>query len=528
MPSNWTERRVVITGLGVVTPLGHELDAFWNALLITEIYDDAGEHVGFLGIQRDISAKKNAEFALRQSEAHLRSVLDLEPDCVKIVSPNGRLMEMNAAGLAMIEAESIDLVRGVQLEELIDEEHRSMFRRMHQQVLGGQAGHLEFAIRGLKGTPRWLESRCVPFRDADGKITGLLGVTRDVTTRRQDESAIRESRNRLDSILNSISEVVYSASLTGDEILFISDHAHTLYGRPTHDFIAVPNLWLSMIHADDRDAVDACIQTLNETGKFEAEYRIIRPDGGQRWVRDRGQFVRDNAGTPIRLDGVISDITESREIEEQVRASLREKEALLKEIHHRVKNNLQIVSSLLNLQIEKVSDPLTLEALRESQNRVRSMALVHETLYRFGNLGRIDLAEYMSALCSHLFRSFGVDPSIVQLTLNVVNASLDLERAIPLGLITNELVSNALKYAFPHGRSGVIRVEFEIATAASYKLVVADDGIGLPDSFDLNQLRSLGLQLTRDLAQQLAGSLTITHGPGTAFHFSFPLFPSHN
>jgi two-component sensor histidine kinase len=110
----------------------------------------------------------------------------------------------------------------------------------------------------------------------------------------------------------------------------------------------------------------------------------------------------------------------------------------------------------------------------------------------------------------------------------VVNTSLDLERAIPLGLITNELVSNALKYAFPRRRSGVIRVDLEIASEDCYRLIVADDGIGLPDSFDLNQLRSLGLQLTRDLIQQLSGSLTIVHAPGTAFHISFPLIPSEN
>ena len=798
---------------------------FWNALLITEIHNDAGEQIGFLGIQRDVTAKKDAELALRQSEVHLRSILDLEPDCVKVVSPSGRLMEMNAAGLAMIEAGSIEQVRGAKLEDLIVEEHRVLFRRMHQQVLAGDAGRLEFAISGLKGTHRWLESRCVPYRSTDGKITGLLGVTRDVTTRRQVEVTMRESRNRLNSILNSISEVVYSASVSGDGILFMSDHAMTLYGRTAIDFIAVPNLRFSVIHADDQNAVNECLQTLNETGEYDAEYRIIRPDGGQRWVRDRGQFMRDDAGIPIRLDGVISDITdrrerqtqaanerlvlellasgaplddvlhqvalnseqlcwgmlcsimildesgerlrhaaapglpvdycraidgiriglnagscgtsaftgksvfvtdiatdprwvnhrdaalkhglracwsvpmisaankvlgtlamyysetrtpdaqemtalqrtaylavlaverhqlisslrdsrqrietlvsnlpgmayrcqndadwtmiyvsagsemitgyrpeeliepadlsyaslvysddrewlkakrrssieagtecrnvyrivgkagqvrwvldcasgvvtdddpikyidgfmqditESRGIEEQVRASLREKEAMLKEIHHRVKNNLQIVSSLLNLQIERVSDSLTLDALRESQNRVRSMALVHETLYRSGNLGRIDLTEYMHALCSHLFRSFGVDPSIIHLTLNVVNTSLDLERAIPLGLITNELVSNALKYAFPAGRSGVIRVDFEITAEDSYKLVVADDGIGLPESFDLNQLRSLGLQLTRDLVQQLSGSLTIVHAPGTTFHVSFPLFPAEN
>ena len=671
--------------------------SFWNALLITEIHDDAGNQIGFLGIQRDVTARKNAELALRQSEAHLRSVLDLEPDCVKVVSPNGRLMEMNAAGLAMIEAASIEHVRGARLEDLIVGEHRVMFRRMLLQVLEGGAGHLEFAVRGLKGTHRWLESRCVPYRNADGEIAGLLGVTRDITERRErqtqaaserivlemlasgtpledvlhqvavnsdqlcsgmicsilllDESgehlrhatapglpveycraidgirigpnvgscgtaafthesvivanistdprwmnyrdtalkhglracwsvpmisstskvlgtlamyyseirspsaqemtalqraaylavlaverhqlmsSLRDSRQRIETLVSNLPGMAYRCQNDADwTMIYISAGSEMVTGYRPDELIGVADRsFLGLVHVDDRDSLrENRASSIDAGTECRNIYRIVGKANQVRWVLDSASGVLADDGTVKFIDGFIQDITESRGIEEQIKASLREKEAMLKEIHHRVKNNLQIVSSLLNLQIERVSDSLTLEALRESQNRVRSMALVHETLYRSGNLGRIDLAEYISALCAHLFRSFGVDSTFIQLTLNVVNTSLDMERAIPLGLITNELVSNALKYAFPRGRSGVIRVDFQIASEDSYVLIVADDGIGLPEAFDSKQPTSLGLQLTRDLVQQLSGILTIVRTPGTAFHISFPLSPTEN
>lgn len=371
---------------------------FWNALLVITINDENGQPIGFLGIQRDITARKEAEIALQQSEARLRTILNLEPECVKIVSADGRLLDMNPAGLAMIEADSIEQVRGSRIEELIESDYRIVFRRTHQAVLAGGTGQCEFAIRALKGTRRWLQSNAVPYRDSNGQIVGQLAVTRD--------------------------------------------------------------------------------------------------------------------------------ITESRRIEDQVRASLREKEAMLKEIHHRVKNNLQIISSLLNLQVETVDDAATRAALRGSQNRVRSMAMIHESLYQSGNLGRIDLSEYVGELCRHLCRSYGVDVSVIQLCLNIAHASLDLERAIPFGLIINELVSNAIKYAFPEGRPGRINVGFEIAQKDCYILSVSDDGIGLPMPFDMTRFRSLGLQLVQDLVHQLSGTLTIQQSPHAEFLITFPLLSS--
>jgi len=500
---------------------------FWNALLIATVHDRVGQPVGFLGIQRDATDRKEAEIALQQSEARLRTILNLEPQCVKIVSADGCLMDMNPAGLAMIEADSLEQVRGATLENLIESEHRALFHEAHQKILSGGTGQYEFAIRGLKGTWRWLESSGVPYRNADGQIVGQLAVTQDVTARKQSEVILKESRDRLNEILNSISEVVYSSSVSGDETLFLSVYAETLYGRAVSEFMANPDLWRTIIHPEDRPRVEQSFESLDQNESYSLEYRIVRPDGDIRWVQDCGQLVRNSCGTPVRVEGVIADITERRRANEEIRASLREKEAMLKEIHHRVKNNLQIISSLLSLQVEKLHDDATLIAMRESQNRVRSMALVHETLYQSGNLGRIDLSEYVSALCRHLFRSHGIDGARICLSLNVAQESLDLEQAIPFGLIINELVSNSLKYAFPDALSGTIEVDFKIVSDRYYMLCVSDDGVGLPEGVELGSLQSLGLQLVQDLISQLSGCLTILRAPRTEFRITFPL-PSAN
>jgi two-component sensor histidine kinase len=216
-----------------------------------------------------------------------------------------------------------------------------------------------------------------------------------------------------------------------------------------------------------------------------------------------------------------TDITVRKHAEEQIRVSLREKEALLQEIHHRVKNNLQIVSSLLHLQAAQVGDSPALAVFTESQNRIRAMALVHETLYRSQDLGQINVAGYLDSLCAHLFRAYGVASSRIHLDLDVADVPLDLDWAIPCGLVVNELVSNALKYAFPHDRPGRVGVELARRPDGAYLLAVSDDGVGLPAGLDVQHTQTLGLQLVWGLTQQLAGQVQVEGMSGTRFVIVF-------
>jgi len=195
-----------------------------------------------------------------------------------------------------------------------------------------------------------------------------------------------------------------------------------------------------------------------------------------------------------------------------------EKELLLREIHHRVKNNLQVITSLLSLQAKKVADPKVRALLRESQNRVRAMAMVHETLYRSDDLHNVDCAEYLRALAGPLYQAYGLEPGAVELRILVPPGTrISLETATPFGLIVNELISNALKHAFPNGRRGEILVKLEPLGENRLRLQVCDDGVGFPADLEPRRAVSLGLRLVEALAEQVDGSIRLTRGSGTKF-----------
>jgi PAS domain S-box-containing protein len=218
----------------------------------------------------------------------------------------------------------------------------------------------------------------------------------------------------------------------------------------------------------------------------------------------------------------INDITERKQAEQHVRASLAEKEVLLREIHHRVKNNLQIISSLLDLQSSHILDKETLQVLRESQNRVRSMALIHEMLYQAEGFARIDFAAYVDRVGHHLFNSFDLRGRSIKLNVEISPIKFNLDTAMTCGLILNELISNCLKHAFPQKQVGQIRVAVQTDLPDQYQLIVQDNGVGLPGTEALQQSATIGLKLVETLVSKLKGKLTIDRHEGTTFVIHFP------
>ncbi len=229
------------------------------------------------------------------------------------------------------------------------------------------------------------------------------------------------------------------------------------------------------------------------------------------------------------LDKTISELSlenlERKKAEEKVQTSLKEKEVLLKEIHHRVKNNLQVISSLLYLNSKKIKDKEALEMFKDSQNRVKSIALVHERLYQSKDLGKIDFKDYVQKLTKDLLRSYAVNQSVVQLELNINGVFINIDTAVPCGLIINELISNSLKYAFPNyeaeNKTGIIRIDFTRLNENELSLVVSDDGIGIPENINEKKNNSLGLQLVETLVAQMEGILEIDGSSGTTFKIKF-------
>ncbi|MCJ7612282.1 MAG: PAS domain-containing protein, partial [Candidatus Aminicenantes bacterium] len=232
-------------------------------------------------------------------------------------------------------------------------------------------------------------------------------------------------------------------------------------------------------------------------------------------------FIDQKTGQMKGVIEYVRDITPQKLAEDKLQSSLQEKEVLLREIHHRVKNNLQVIQALISLQSRQIKDGSAVEMYKESQNRIRSMALVHERLYQSTNLSRIEFAEYLRSLVVHLFHSLLPDTSRIGLKLDLEPVELDINIAIPCGLIVNELVSNALKHAFPEPRPGEVTVSFHQREGSTLSLGVKDDGQGLPPDFDIHRSETLGMQIVITLVSQIDGRLEIGQGPGASFLVEF-------
>jgi PAS domain S-box-containing protein len=250
----------------------------------------------------------------------------------------------------------------------------------------------------------------------------------------------------------------------------------------------------------------------------------LRKDGSEIGVSVTVSPIRNNKQVVIGISNIIRDITERKRSEEQVKKSLLEKETLLREIHHRVKNNMQIISSLLRLQYGYIKEKKYQEMYKDNQNRIISMSLIHEKLYKSQNFTNVDFNEYIKDLITGLFQSYGVNTGKIALNLDIKNVSLGVDAAIPCGLIVNELVTNSLKYAFPDNRMGEINVAIRPVDENMIEMVVRDNGIGIPADLDMGKIKSLGLHLVKILAEnQLQGKMQINRNEGTEFQIKFKM-----
>lgn len=255
--------------------------------------------------------------------------------------------------------------------------------------------------------------------------------------------------------------------------------------------------------------------------EFGIEMALIAKDKSRIPIALSTSVVAESNNSPLGVVFVARDLTKRVQAQEQLIVALKEKEILLKETHHRVKNNLQVISSLLSLQSDYVADTLARKALEESRNRVFSMAVVHELLYQSEDLREIDFKDYTDRMIDHVIFSHNVDPGRITFQVQIADVSLDLDTASYIGLVINELIVNALTHGFPDGRSGGIWVDLMEAKNGIYELTIKDDGIGLPSDFKIHESESLGLQLVSMVAEQIGGELVIENGGGTTFRLIF-------
>lgn len=279
---------------------------------------------------------------------------------------------------------------------------------------------------------------------------------------------------------------------------------------------------MELIHPEDRSMVEKNIQNaLVSHESFSIDYRLLKPDGSVRILSSKGQVINENSGAAPRLVVTEQDITEQKMAEEQIRSSLKEKEMLLAEIHHRVKNNLQVISSLLRLQSRFIEDEAAVNIFKETQNRVRSIAILHEKLYQSDDLAKIKVDEYVKLLAEDLLYFYELDNSKVEMKIDVEEVYLNIETAIPCGLMIDELVSNSLKYAFKPGENGTITINLHSNHDKKFTLTVSDDGVGIPMNVDPKNSETFGMQLIKYLSNQLKGDLELNRENGTEFKLEF-------
>ena len=361
----------------------------------------------------------------------------------------------------------------------------------------------------------------MPIVDGAGESDLWLLTMRDVTACIRGEQELRRAEQRLAQAQRMAHVGAWELDLRTRSVWW-SDEMYRINGIRLDQTKANQDLFLSLIPDSDRADFDHIMQQTLQTGGWAGDFRIRRPDGEQRVLHAVAHVIRDENGTPIALSGANQDVTEQRLAAQRLADSLREKETLLREVHHRVKNNLQIISGLLYFQAKNTVCSTERDALADARLRLQAMQLVHEHLYYSASLSCIDMVTYIQALADALRRSMNA-PSNVQTSLSVQPLCLPIESAQPIGMILCELLTNAYRHAFPSANAGTITIR-STWQPEYMDLAVQDDGIGLPSDFNIETSGKFGWQLIRTLVRQLDASLVhVPSACGTQIAIRIPL-----
>lgn len=508
---------------------------------------------------------ENAYLKLKASEAQYQDLYDNAPDMYLSVDVHTSMVLhcnktlCNALGL------SKDELLNRSIFELYHPDcHPQVEKTFQAFVDTGEVKDAQLVVQRQDGSKLDVSLNVRAVRDQNGNILHSRSSWRDITERKQLESQLQQVNAELERRVEQRTQDLHAANQrleqemserqqidlarkkseerlqlalegSGDGIwdwniatgaLYLSPQWLAMLEYEVGDLPSQVSTWEKLVHPEDQPWVMKLLADhLNDPLQpYAFDYRVKTKSGQWKWIGNFGKLVaKDEEGNPLRMAGMHKDITVRKCREEQIKTSLREKEVMLQEIHHRVKNNLQVISSLLNLQARNVNDPGTLEVIKESQNRVSSMALVHEKLYQSKNLDKINFSEYITDLVNSLTRSYQSQSNRVKININVERVAFKLDIAIPCGLIINELVSNALKYAFTDSLEPEITISMHASVEHEMNLVIADNGKGIPADFDWRQSRSLGLRLVSNLTRQLSGKIDLLDHEGTAFNLTFPI-----
>ncbi len=360
--------------------------------------------------------------------------------------------------------------------------------------------------------------RTVEERTAELKaLNARLRV--DIAQRQRVERELRESQASLQALLDHTTAVIYLLD-PENRFLLINRQFEQLFHVTKAQVVGQP---LEAVFAEDIAAAFRAnnLQVLASSMAQEFEEQAPHDDGLHTYISIKVPLC-DATGNPYALCGISTDITERKRVEEELKAALVEKDVLLKEVYHRIKNNLQIISSLLDLQADTVADPQVRLLFEDSQQRIQAVALIHESLYQAGNVGRIPAAEYVHRLSTQVFQAYAPPGDRITLKVQADPIWIEAQQAIPCGLIINELLSNSLKYAFPGDQGGEITIALQPAPEEQVVLTVSDTGVGFPANVDFRHTDSLGLQLVCLLTEQIGGTIELDCTTGTRWILRCP------
>ena len=469
---------------------------------------------------RDITERKNAEDLLKQSAERFRAVAESAVDAIVTTDAKGNIMFFNNS-LTNIFGYTKEEITGKSLTILMPERFRNnyleeleKFKKSGEHKLIGKT----VATNGLKkdGTEFPFEMSLAAWKS--GEKTYFTSIIRDIYERKKAEKALHESEKKYKTLFESDPD--YTILLDWDGVILdFNVAAEQIVGKSKAELVGKHFSELNIFPEEDLALQEEKFSQLfkhEDVAPYES--RIIDKNGDIRWGNTSLTIIeKDNVPDYILV--ICSDITERKQAENEILESLQEKEVLLREIHHRVKNNMQIISSLLNLQMRFEDFDETVGVLKESQGRVKSMAMIHEKLYQSPSFTNINFKEYIEKLVSDIFYSYGIKSGLIESVLEIDDINLNIDTAIPLGLIVNELVTNSVKYAFPQGE-GTIKIKLK-SLQDRMELVISDNGIGLPEEFNLEKTETLGFQLVKSLTDQIDGEIELDKSQGTRFKVTF-------
>jgi len=498
--------------------------SFWASVNAQFYCDDHGQIQGLETFVRDISERKNSEKALKQSEERFRALIYNSTDIIRILDREGHII-FDSPSSQRILGYPKGFFIGKNPLDFIHPDDRAQVKEDLNEVYQDRNPGIptEFRIQKADGEYFSVETISQNMIDVPG-VEGVVVTTHPVQARKEMEEALRDSEEKYRTLFESDPDYTILLDLNGI-ILDLNNAALDFIGVTREKLIGEDFTGLGLFPEDD-----AVLQLENFRIAIENrtvqvfQCKIFNKRGGHSWIELK-LVPLEKDGKIYAVLAIATDITEMMITTDKLKDSLLEKEVLIKEIHHRVKNNMQIISSLLNLQMQYVDDEIVVDILKESQNRVRSMAMIHEKLYQSPDLTSIKFDDYVQRLVSELFYSYHIPEDRIRSVINVEDVVLNIETAIPCGLIISELVSNSLKHAFPEGIFGEVVLSLKpydtVEGGDYYELKISDTGIGFPEDLDFENTESLGLKLVNTLVIQLNGDIKLDRSHGTQFKIVF-------